>query len=152
MRRKEKEITDQSEIDAIIRRSQVCRLGLVDEGLAYIVPLCFGYADNALFFHSATEGRKIEILRRNNQVCFEIDSQKEIVNTGIPCDWKNSYESVIGFGIASVVEDHDEKIFGLNVLVNHYAPGISYEFPGKNVKRTTVIKIEISEMTGKRSV
>ena len=152
MRRKEKEITDIVDIERIIQTGMICRIGLCVDDLPYIVPMYYGYRDGCLYFHAAMKGKKLDMIRKNNQVCFEIDSQKEIVNTGIPCDWKNSYESVIGFGIASVVEDHDEKIFGLNVLVNHYAPGISYEFPGKNVKRTTVIKIEISEMTGKRSV
>ena len=59
LRRKEKEIIDKSEIESIIRKSLVCRLGIVDEGLPYIVPLCFGYDKGALFFHSAKEGRKI---------------------------------------------------------------------------------------------
>ncbi len=59
MRRKEKEIADKSEIESIIRKSLVCRLGIVDAGLPYIVPLCFGYDNGALFFHSAKEGRKI---------------------------------------------------------------------------------------------
>jgi nitroimidazol reductase NimA-like FMN-containing flavoprotein (pyridoxamine 5'-phosphate oxidase superfamily) len=73
LRRADKEITDRDEIESIIRKSLVCRLGLTDNARLYIVPLCFGYTDNRLYFHSATEGRKIEILKRNNEVCFEFD-------------------------------------------------------------------------------
>jgi nitroimidazol reductase NimA-like FMN-containing flavoprotein (pyridoxamine 5'-phosphate oxidase superfamily) len=59
LRRTDKEITDKSEIESIIRKSLVCRLGLTDNARPYIVPLCFGYTDNRLYFHSATEGRGI---------------------------------------------------------------------------------------------
>jgi len=64
MRRREKQITDRSQIEAIIARSQVCRLALSDGGQPYIVPLCFGYRRSRLYFHSAAAGRKIDILRR----------------------------------------------------------------------------------------
>ena len=150
MRRKEKEITDQSEIDAIIRRSQVCRLGLVDEGLAYIVPLCFGYADNALFFHSATEGRKIEILKRNNQVCFEFEADTHIQPGKAACDWGIQYRSVIGYGTASFIEGPEEKRQALDIIMAQYADG-AFEYSTKALDKTLIIKIDISHMTGKKS-
>ena len=64
MRRKDKEITHRAEIESIIRRSMVCRLALADENIPYLVPLCFGYKDNSLYFHSVGQGRKIEMLKK----------------------------------------------------------------------------------------
>ena len=151
MRRKEKEIIDKTEIELIIQSGRVCRIGLCVDDVPYIVPMYYGYRDGCLYFHAALKGKKLDMIKQNNNVCFEIDSESEMVNTGVPCNWKNSYESVIGFGTASLVEDIEDKKRALNVLIDHYAPGTQYEFPLKNVKRTAVIKIEIQEMTGKKS-
>jgi len=68
MRRKEKEITDSAEIEQIIRKARVCRLGLVDDREPYVVPVCFGYEKNAFYFHCAPEGRKIELIKKNNHI------------------------------------------------------------------------------------
>jgi nitroimidazol reductase NimA-like FMN-containing flavoprotein (pyridoxamine 5'-phosphate oxidase superfamily) len=68
MRRSEREIKDRAVIDAIIRQCLVCRLGLSDGEEPYIVPLCFGYDGEALYVHSASDGRKIDILRKNSRV------------------------------------------------------------------------------------
>ena len=73
MRRREKEITDESTLESIILASLVCRLALSDGNQPYIVPLCFGYQDKTLYFHSALEGKKIDIIKHNQNVCFEFD-------------------------------------------------------------------------------
>jgi len=73
MRRTEKEIENRAEIDSIIRRNQVCRVGLSEQGSPYVVPLCFGYDGESLYFHCAREGRKLDILRQNDKVCLETD-------------------------------------------------------------------------------
>ena len=67
MRRKEKEIVEKSEIEAVISKASVCRLGMAEEGMPYVVPLCFGYENNTLYFHSAKEGKKVDILKKNNR-------------------------------------------------------------------------------------
>jgi hypothetical protein len=100
LRRKEKEITDIKEIESIIQRSQVCRLALVDAGLPYIVPLCFGYKNKMLYFHSAKEGQKIDILRRNRQVCFEFDIDARARSGKTACAWEWPIK------VSSVTEQH----------------------------------------------
>ena len=109
MRRKEKEISDKAEIEIIILKSEVCRLGLSDDGVAYIVPLCFGYQDNCLYFHSAGEGKKIDILKRNKQVCFEFEADTRVTTGKTACAWGMQYRSVIGYGEASFIRDAKEK-------------------------------------------
>ena len=82
MRRKDKEVVDRERIDEIIRGAQVCRLAMIDGDEPYLVPLSFGYDGRAIYFHSAVEGRKVEALRRNARVCFEIDTGVEVLEGG----------------------------------------------------------------------
>ena len=150
MRRSEKEITDESAVEAIIHASLVCRLALSDGNQPYIVPLCFGYQDRTLYFHSALEGKKIDILKKNNRTCFEFDINTEIIEADKACKWGMKYQSVIGFGRAVLVENIEERQKGLNIIMNHYSDRI-WQFPDKAIEKIAVIKIEIEKMTGKRS-
>jgi nitroimidazol reductase NimA-like FMN-containing flavoprotein (pyridoxamine 5'-phosphate oxidase superfamily) len=150
VRRKDKAIDEFAEIEEIVRRSLVCRLGLAEENRPYIVPLSFGFKDNTLYFHSAPEGKKIEILRKNSRVCFEFDLDHEVLVDEKACKWGMKYRSVIGFGKAFIVEDIQEKKQGLNAIMEHYS-GRTYEYPEAAINNTLVIKIEIESMTGKES-
>jgi nitroimidazol reductase NimA-like FMN-containing flavoprotein (pyridoxamine 5'-phosphate oxidase superfamily) len=150
LRRKEKEITDIKEIESIIQQSQVCRLALADEGLPYIVPLCFGYKNKMLYFHSAKEGQKIDILRRNRQVCFEFDIDARVRSGKTACAWGMGYKSVIGYGTASLVEDPEEKQKALDIIMRQYSEG-EFEYSAKNLAEMLVIKVDVSAMTGKKS-
>lgn len=75
LRRKDREVKDFSEIIRIIESCDCCRLGFVDNREAYIVPLNFGYeikgSDLTLYFHSAKEGRKIDLVSKQETVSFE---------------------------------------------------------------------------------
>ncbi|RPH48908.1 MAG: pyridoxamine 5'-phosphate oxidase family protein [Desulfobacteraceae bacterium] len=149
MRRKDREIKSREEIDAIIKKALVCRLGMADESGPYVVPLSFGYRDGFLFFHSAKEGKKLDILRKNNKVCFEMDTDHEVVKSEKACDWGMKYKSVIGFGHAFVVEDIESMKAALDVIMAHYSAG-SFEYDVKKLERTVAIKVEIEYMTGKK--
>jgi nitroimidazol reductase NimA-like FMN-containing flavoprotein (pyridoxamine 5'-phosphate oxidase superfamily) len=150
MRRKEKEITDNAEIESIIKNSLVCRLAMVDDGAPYIVPLCFGFKEGVLYFHSAKEGKKIEILKQNNSVCFEFDIGTEVKTGKTACDWGMKYRSVIGFGKANIIEDHEEKHSALEIITTQYADK-AYKLTDGAVKETLVIKVAVSSMTGKQA-
>jgi uncharacterized protein len=149
MRRKDREIKSREEIEAIIEKSLVCRLGMADGNEPYIVPLSFGYAGGSLFFHSAKEGRKLDILRKNNRVCFEMDAAGEMVKGERACDWGVKFKSVIGFGKAFIIEDEELKRSALDVIMAHYGTG-PFEYGTEKLKRTAVIKVEIESMTGKK--
>lgn len=150
MRRKDKEISDQSEIEAVIKKSNVCRLAMIDGDRPYIVPLCFGYQNNVLYFHGASKGRKIDLLRENPNVCFELDLITEIVEGENACKWSVKYQSVVGFGRAFLLESVDEKIKGLSIIMSQYS-GRTYQFPEDKLGATAVFKVEIDSMTGKQS-
>ncbi len=122
---------------------------MADEDGPYIVPLSFGYADGCLFFHSAKEGRKLNILRKNNKVCFEVDIAGEMVGGDKACDWGMKYKSVIGFGNVFFIEDVESKKKALGIIMHHYS-GRSFEFEEKEVNRVVIFKVEIESMTGKK--
>jgi nitroimidazol reductase NimA-like FMN-containing flavoprotein (pyridoxamine 5'-phosphate oxidase superfamily) len=148
MRRKDREIVDRKGMESVIRKASVCHLAMCDGGSPYVVPLCFGYEDGTLYFHSAAEGRKLEVLRRNDRVCFEISVDHEIMILGDPCHWDMRYRCVIGFGRASFIEDQDEKHRALDAIVAQYTAG-SFTYPEDTVKSMVVIRVEIESMTGK---
>lgn len=150
MRRNEKEIKDPAALRAIIQQSTVCRVGLSDGHRPYIVPLCFGYEEGFLYFHAAHEGRKIEILKKNNCVCFEFDVNAGIVEEQQACEWGMRYQSVIGFGTAVFLDDVEEKRRALEIIMRQYSQR-SFSFPEPALASTTVIKVAIERMTGKQS-
>ena len=143
-------IEDRETIEAIIRSASVCRIGLSDDGQPYVVPVCFGYEDGTLYFHSAPRGRKLDILRKNDAVCCEFDVDQEIVRAQDACEWSVRYRSVIAFGRASIIEDVEEKRRALDVIVAHYG-GQPQAYPEATLGRTAVVKVRIETMTGKVS-
>jgi nitroimidazol reductase NimA-like FMN-containing flavoprotein (pyridoxamine 5'-phosphate oxidase superfamily) len=151
MRRTEREIKDKSEIERIISKAIVCRIAVSDENEPYIIPMCFGFKDGILFFHSAQEGKKIEILKRNNRVCFEMDVDTELVEGEKGCDWGIKYSSVVGFGKAAFVEDIQEKRNALHILLEQYS-NKKYEFSEESLSQVAIIKIQIESLTGKKAV
>ena len=150
MRRNDKEITDSAVMESIIRKATVCRLAMAKDNQPYVVPMCFGYEDNALYFHSATEGKKLDILKENNRVCFEMDIGQEIVPSDSACQWGMTYYSIIGSGKASFLTARDQKRQALDVIMKHYT-GDTYTYTNAAVDRITIIKVKIQHMSGKVS-
>jgi len=150
MRRKEKEITKKEEIEKILMQSHVCHLAMVDEDKPYLVPMNFGYSDGCLFFHCAKQGRKIDLIKKNPNICFEVDELIRFKKAQIACDWGVEFKSVIGSGKAQFLEDSKEKKNALNIIMSHYSDR-SFEYPDEMLEKTLVIKVVIDEMTGKHS-
>lgn len=151
MRRRDKQITDRAEIESIIQKAAICRIALCVNNVPYIVPLNYGYKDNALYLHSAREGKKIDMLAKNSRVCFEIDTDHELVLCEDGCECSFKYKSVIGFGEAHIVNDPVEKKNALDVIMEHYTGKTSFNYGEKAINAVAVIKLEIESMTGKKS-
>jgi nitroimidazol reductase NimA-like FMN-containing flavoprotein (pyridoxamine 5'-phosphate oxidase superfamily) len=150
MRRKEKEITDNKVLHEIISSSQVCRLGLTDGINPYIVPLCFGYKEKTLYFHSAQDGKKIDLLKKNSNVCFEFDQNSKVVRAEKPCSWGVKYQSIIGYGKAIFLENLEEKRDALNIIMSQYS-NENHELQDAAINKTSVFKVVIEHMTGKEA-
>lgn len=150
MRRKDKEITDRSAMETIIRQAQICCLGLCDGDQPYVVPMNFGYRDGIVYVHGALQGRKMEILRKNPKVCVTFIVHCSLVPAERPCDWGERFQSVIAFGQAEVLQNPKEKRKGLDVIMAQYADQ-AYTYPDARLGATAVITIAIDRMTGKQS-
>lgn len=150
MRRKDKEIKDKKEIESIINISDICRIALSENNSPYIVPVCFGYKDNCLYIHSAADGKKIDIINKNNRVCFEFDVHEGLIRSENPCDWDMKYCSVIGYGRAFFIDRHEEKIMALDIIAVHYSSN-TFDYRTNSVDNVTIIKVEIENLTGKKS-
>jgi hypothetical protein len=150
LRRDDREITDKTAIEAILHRAGVGRLGLAVDKLPYVVPLNYVYNHGAIYFHCAAEGRKINMLRANPQVCFEVDEDYGIVRSNKPSPHSTHYASVIVFGQAQIMDDVQRKFDALQALLDKYAPGRHYRQMRLNEAKTvTVVEIVIEGMTGK---
>jgi hypothetical protein len=148
MRRNDREIKDRKDIDGIIRRCRVCRLAMCDDGQPYIVPLNFGYDGRFLYFHAAPKGRKIDIIKRNDRVCFEFDILHDIVTAQQACDWGAKYESVIGSGTVEIVDDSKAKKEALECIMRQYGKG-AWDFPEEILQKTLILRVSILEISGK---
>jgi nitroimidazol reductase NimA-like FMN-containing flavoprotein (pyridoxamine 5'-phosphate oxidase superfamily) len=146
-----KAISDRQQMEDILSKAKFLRLALSDAETPYIVPMSFGYKENAIYLHSSQKGRKIEILKKNSRVCFEVAVETELITADEPCNYNVRYRSVIGFGQAKFLEAYNEKVEGLTVLSEHYGKEGPFEFEEWKVSRLCVIKIEIEKMTGKES-
>jgi len=157
MRRKDKEITDINEKIAIIAKCKICRLGLSENNYPYVIPLNYGYSyENeklTLFFHSAKEGRKIAIIQNNNNACFEIDCDTQLIEGEKPCNCSYEFKSIIGFGKIFYLETNDEKTKGLNHLMKHQTgKEIEYNFTENELNNVCVYKMVVEAFTGKQKV
>jgi nitroimidazol reductase NimA-like FMN-containing flavoprotein (pyridoxamine 5'-phosphate oxidase superfamily) len=155
MRRKDREIKDISGIEEILLKCKTCHVAMVDNGLPYIVPLSYGYKIIKgrmleLYFHSALEGRKIDILKSNNNVCFEIAQEGGPVHSQTPCDSGYQFSSIIGFGDVIFIEQTGEKSEALSVMFKHQA-GRDVSFNEKQIRDVCVFKIVSTDFTGKKS-
>lgn len=150
MRRAEKEIKDRERINEFIKGARVCRLAMADGDQPYVVPLNFGYDGTHIYFHSAAEGRKLEILKKNPKVCFVIDEMVKLNKNALACEWGADFISVIGEGTAEILERTGDKIQGLNCIMAQYS-GRTFEFPLESLAKTAVIRVAVTRLTCKGS-
>lgn len=153
MRKSKKEITEIAEIESVINKADVCRIALTDGNIPYIVTMNFGYSGGEkkkLFFHCAREGKKLDMIRKNNYVCFEMDTDHELITGLRGCDFTMKYRSVVGYGYVTVIDDENEKIKGLDCIMAHYSAGKNFTYKPETVGKTFVLSLEISQITGKR--
>lgn len=149
MRRKDREIIDRTEIDSIISSTNLMRIALVDGAMPFLVPVFYAFDGSALYFHSAQAGTKIEILKRNSNVCFEISIDNGFIVSDEPCDFEAKHRTVIGIGKAVFIENEAEKIKALDLIVAHFSPK-KFAYPQANLDRTAVIRIDIDSIKGKK--
>lgn len=152
MRLKDREVTDPTALLEIIRACDVIRVGMSVDNRPYIVPMNFGYEDGCFYFHGATVGRKLDMIRRNPNVCFEMDTDHRLISdSDRACDWTMKYKSIIGTGTMYLITDYKEKAAALDILMQQYGGKESYEYTDTMLERIGIMKLVVDEMTGKVS-
>lgn len=154
MRRRDKEITDRKEIDEVLTKVKTGRLGTCSRDIPYITPMNFVYDSETLkiFLHCAYEGKKLENVRINQNVCFEVDDVADVIVKQPTCASSVAYRSVILFGTIKELIDLAEKDKALQKFAEKYAPeNPKVPFTDAMLKRTNVLEIQITEITAKRS-
>ncbi|NDO43036.1 pyridoxamine 5'-phosphate oxidase family protein [Thomasclavelia cocleata] len=155
MRRKDRKVVE-SRFKEIILACYCCRLGFNDDGKIYIVPLSFGYHEEnnkrIFYFHGAAEGRKIELIKKNKYVGFELDTSYKLVTSNLPCNHSAFYRSIIGNGKVSFVEDEDEKKLALRMIMEHSTGKKDWQFTDSMVSSVCVFKLEVLEISGKENL
>ena len=154
MRRKDREVTDNKDIEEIFLLCKTCHLAMVDDGAPYAVPLSYGYKflDGdvlELYFHSAPEGRKLDVLRSSSKVCFEMAHEGEPIYSEIPCNSGYYYASVVGFGDAVFIEDSDKKCEALSIMFKHQT-NRDVAFSAEQADDVCVFKVVSTNFTGKK--
>jgi nitroimidazol reductase NimA-like FMN-containing flavoprotein (pyridoxamine 5'-phosphate oxidase superfamily) len=153
MRRADREVTDPTQIRDIIQACVCCRLGLNDAGQTYIVPLSFGWQERqgryTLYFHCAAEGRKLDILRREPTVSFEMDTGYRVNEAENACGYSCAFQSVMGTGRVTVVQEMAEKRQGLALLMEHTTGRTGWDFSENACRGVCVLRLDVEELSGK---
>lgn len=149
MRRKDREITDRDEIDAILREGNLMRIALVDGDMPFLVPVHYVFDGGSLYFHSAKVGAKMEILRKNDNVCFEVSLDHGTIEAEVACDFEARHRTAIGIGKAVAVDDEAEKIRILDRIVARFTDR-RFDYPKATLAHTAVTRIEIVSVKGKK--
>ena len=151
MRKHKQEITDPNVLEKILFEGTICRLAMMDVDKPYLLPFNYGYQDGCLYIHSAPEGKKIDLLKENNRVCFEIESPTELTIHEKPCKWAFKYQSIVGYGHVEILTDLEKKKSGLDIIMSHYEFEGKPGYEDKQVDFIVILKVVIDEMTGKQS-
>ena len=158
MRRKDREIADPTEIAKIMSNAQVGRIGLSMNEQPYVVPVNFAFDRERIYFHCADTGMKLEFLRTNPRVCFEVDENLGIVPGPVPWMFGFAYRSVIAFGTARILTDAEEKTMATRLITAKYAgkemagmitPELTERYRSSLGSRLVIVEVKVESITGK---
>ena len=148
---KNRTLTNPSEITDILKKCQVCHLAMVDQnGLPYVLPFNFGYDDGVIYLHSSQHGKKIEILKNNNNVCvaFNTDHMLRFQNEEVACSYTMKYRSVLASGKVEFIEDPDQKMIALNFIMKQYTQK-EFLFNPPSIKEICCWKVRVEKIEGR---
>ena len=149
MRRKDREMNREFAM-SVASTCEYANMAMVAaDGMPYIVPLSIAVAEDVVYWHSAQDGKKINVLRDNPRVCISCIGYTRRSED----DFTTEFESAIIFGKASEVTDETVKIKALRLICERHTPKNMAEFDNaiaKSLARTAVWQVTIDEVTGKR--
>ena len=156
MRRRDREITDQNKIQDILNTCSYLHLGLSDDGMPYVVPLNYGLVKDEIdghyiiYLHGAHEGRKLDIIKKNPNCCFTMERNVAPFEGRMACQHGMVYESIMGVGKVSIVDNPEEKMLALTALMKTQTGRDDFQFDERMVSIVIVMRIDVSELTAKQ--
>ena len=152
MTKRERQITDTQQIRHILDTAKVLHLGLCVDNEPYVVPMNYGYTLEGeklvLYLHSAVQGKKLDMMRANPKVFFELECDLQPFEGRLPCQYGCAYSSVMGRGEARLVDDVEEKKKAMSILMKTQT-GKDFSFEDRLVSIVTVVRIDVAQYTAK---
>jgi nitroimidazol reductase NimA-like FMN-containing flavoprotein (pyridoxamine 5'-phosphate oxidase superfamily) len=148
---KNRQLTFKPELESIIKKCEFCSLSMVDqESKPYVLHMNFGYEEDYIYFHAAQTGKKIDILKKNPNVCIAFSSDHELryVNEEVACSWGMKYRSVLVYGKVEFIEGHDEKVRGLEIIMANYSDE-KFSFNKPAVIEVNVFRVKAERVEGR---
>lgn len=138
-----------TEIEQFLTCARVGRLGVSLKDEPYVVPMGYAYSNGKIFFHTCNKGLKMDSIKRNPNVCFEVDEALSDAST---------FKSVVIFGTAEIIDDEKKMIPYLQELINKYRIPETFDKymskPGKNrekeLKAVRICVITPRKITGRK--
>lgn len=139
-----------SETERILRNGKYCVMAVSgDDDYPYAVPVNYAYDGNSIYIHSASQGHKIDAIRRNPKCSLCIVDRDDV----IPEEFTSYFRSVIVFGKAHFVESTEDKVAALRLLGDKYSPGIDPEAEiARFIKTVCIVRIDIDSIAGKEAI
>jgi uncharacterized protein len=148
---KPRSINDRQETTEVIRRCLFCHMSMVDQaGMPYVIPMNFGFRDDTIYLHGSQHGKKIDILKRNPDVCinFTTDHMLRYQNERVACSWSMKYRSVLCYGKAEFITDPEEKRSALHIIMSQYAPN-EFRFNPPSIREVCIWKVRVLKFEGR---
>lgn len=148
---KNTQTTDFRIVEAIITKTKVCHVAFSDGVKPYVIPFNFGYHDKILYIHSAPEGRKMEILKKNKNVCvsFDTDCELYIRNEEVACSYSMTFKSVVADSEVEFISDAGQKIEALKLIMKQYTGRDDFTFNMPAINNVAVMRINIAGATAR---
>lgn len=156
MRRKDREITGRENIEPILQACKVCRVAMTGtDGWPYVIPMNFGYTWDedglTLYFHGGVKGKKIDSLKADPRVCFEMDCEEGLTGEGdLACRYSYAFSSIVGYGKVEFAEDNDEKRQGFDVIMQHQTGKGGWTYTDAALSVTEVMRVRAESFEASR--
>lgn len=148
---KGKILTEKRIINQIIDKCTTCYVGMCDENnTPYVLPFNFGYDGTCIYLHSASEGKKIDILKKNNKVSIAFSTDHVLFHRHeqVACSYGMKFRSVVADGKVTFISDYDKKVEVLNIIMLKYT-GKEFTYNAPAVNNVAVYVVHIDSITAK---
>lgn len=154
MRRKDRQVTEKEEMMPILKNADACRVAFAVNNVPYMVCMNYGYEWEGeypvLYFHCAREGKKLEMMKINPYVCFQLDTDHELEYIHEKTYCTMHYASIVGMGYLEPVENEAERKKGIDLIMLHNDRPVPDKYPEPSMNRMTVLQLRVTELTAKR--